>query len=441
MVAHNKEDLVFMRAAHAASRSRGRSSLYLINVIICSFVIFALVWANYTHLPKVTRANGHVIPSQGIQVIQNLEGGIISNLYVREGDIVEAGQPLLQIDSTTALADFSELESASLHLKAAVVRMEAEKARLEEIDFPSDVVDGAPDAVSDQQAVFATRRAGLQAQLAVLDAQLAQKRQELVELNGRIANVSETITLAREELAFTEPLAQKGIVSQSNLLELRRRVVELEGEISSARLAIPRVQSSIAEFEARKVEVTSSFDSALSAELEAARSQLAALKQRMAAREDRLLRTEIRSPVSGVVNRIQRTSIGAVLQPGEDIMEIVPTEDSLLVEARVSPTDIAFLGVGQTAVVKVTAYDFARYGGVDGEVTQIAADTRQDEEGNPYYEVLVRTTSTYLAAGEQDLPIIPGMTTLVEIINGERTVLEYFIEPFSRARQQALTER
>ncbi|MGH6717835.1 MAG: HlyD family type I secretion periplasmic adaptor subunit [Alphaproteobacteria bacterium] len=429
-----------MNAAAAAAKRRGRSSLYVINLLVALLIVLGVVWAKQTTLEKVTRAEAAVIPSQGVQVIQNLEGGIIADLLVREGDFVNKGDVLLRIDSTRAQADFSELRTKYLQLLAAAARMEAELDGAPDIAFPAAVLSDAADAADDQRKLFLRRRDDISAQISVLEAQMTQKRQELNELYGRVESVSNSLALAREELAFTEPLALQGIVSQTQLLSLKREVVELEGDIAAAKLAVPRVKAALGEIEARKTEIRNSYLARVSTDFEATSSQLSALADQMGAREDRLLRTDVRSPVSGVVNKIARSTIGGVIQPGEDIMEIVPADDSLLIEARVLPTDIAFIQSGQAAIVKVSAYDFARYGGLDGKVTQVAADTRQNEEGDPYYQVLVRTDMSHIAYQGENLPIIPGMTAVVEIISGKRTVLEYFIEPFTRAQRQALRE-
>jgi len=435
-----EDDLEFMNAAAAAAKRRGRSSLYIINVLVALLIVLGVVWAKHTTLEKVTRAEAAVIPSQGVQIVQNLEGGIISDLLVREGDFVEKGDVLLRLDSTRAQADFSELRTKYLQLLAAAARMDAELNEAAEIEFPADVLSDAASTAEDQRKLFGRRRDDVSAQISVLEAQLAQKRHELNELYGRIQSVSNSLALASEELAFTEPLAIQGIVSQTQLLALKREVVQLEGDIAAAKLAVPRVNAAIGEIEARKSEIRSAFLAGVSTDHEATRSQLSALADQMGAREDRLLRTDVRSPVSGVVNKIAKSTIGGVIQPGEDIMEIVPADDSLLIEARVLPTDIAFIQSGQDAIVKVSAYDFARFGGLDGKVTQVAADTRQNEEGDPYYQVLVRTDKNHIAYQGENLPIIPGMTAVVEIISGKRTVLEYFIEPFTRAQRQALRE-
>jgi membrane fusion protein, adhesin transport system len=295
--------------------------------------------------------------------------------------------------------------------------------------------------VADQQALYSARQAELESQLAILQQQLEQREQEKAELESRIAQAEESLSIANEELAITAPLVEKKIVPKVKLLQLRREINDLKGEISTLKLALPRAESAITEARQRVEEKRQNQKSGILGQLSELRAEEQGVRESIIAAKDKVARTEVRSPVKGVVKELKIRTVGGVIKPGEDLMEIIPIEDNLRIEAQVRPADIAFLRPEQEAMVKFTAYDFSVYGGLPGKVERISADTITDDQGEAFYKVIVRTDTNNLTRGGEELPIIPGMVATVDVITGEKSVLDYLLKPLIKAQQQALRER
>jgi adhesin transport system membrane fusion protein len=430
----------FMRAAAAADHLRPRGLGHVLLLAVTAFFVVFLLWANWAELEEVTRGEGRVIPSRQVQVVQNLEGGIIAAILVREGEVVEEGQVVMRIDNVRAASDYRERKARYLALLASSARLQAEVEETA-VNFPPEVLAEAPDMAASEQALFGSRQARLQNELDILRRQVEQREQELREVKTKLDQLERSHALASEELRINEPLAKQRIVARSDFLKLQREVNDLKGELEQTRLAVPRVETAVREAQQRIASAQATFRAEAQKELAAARSELAGLREIIVAGEDRVRRTEVRSPVRGTVKQLKVTTIGGVVQPGADLVEIVPLEDTLLIEAQVRPADIAFLRPGLPAVVKITAYDFAIYGGLDGEVEDISADSITDDKGESFYRVRVRTEQSRLGKADELLPIIPGMTAQVDVLTGHRTVLQYLLKPLNRARERALTER
>jgi adhesin transport system membrane fusion protein len=412
-----------------------RSRLLLFAIVL--FFLVALLWAKLAIIDEVTHASGKVIPSSQVQIIQNLEGGILKEVLVEEGGFVEVGAVVLRIDDTSHAATFGELQARNDSLLGEIKRLEAE-AEGKPLVYSDDMTQGVAE---DQQALFAARQAELESQLGILQQQLEQREQEREELVNKITQAEESLSIANEELDITAPLVEKKIVPKVELLQLRREINTLKGEISSAKLALPRAESAIAEARQRVEEKRQHQKSGILGELSQRRAEQQAVQESIAAAKDKVARTEVRSPVKGVVKELKIRTVGGVIKPGEDLMEIIPIEDNLRIEARVRPADIAFLRPEQEAMVKFTAYDFSVYGGLPGKVERISADTILDEQGEAFYKVIVRTETNNLTRGGENLPIIPGMVATVDVITGEKSVLDYLLKPIIKAQQQALRER
>lgn len=408
--------------------------------LILVFFLVATVWAWFAVLDEVTHAEGKVIPSSRVQVIQNLEGGILKEMLVSEGQLVSAGQVIMRIDDTGFSSSFGEIQARYYSLIGEIARLKAE-AEGKPLEFSPEVEQEHPMIVKDQLALYAARKSELETQVAILAQQLDQRRQEKDELLGKLKQLQASLKISQEELAITEPLVEKTIVPKIELLRLKRQTNDLEGQISAAELALPRVESAINEAQGRIDEKSQHFKSVSAGELSQRNVEFARIKETILGAEDKVSRTEIRSPVRGLVKSIKKSTIGGVVKPGEDLMEIVPLDDTLLVEARVRPSDIAFLHPEQKARVKFSAYDFSIYGGLPGKLEQIGVDTVLDERGDAYYKVMIRTEQNYLSRGGNKLPIIPGMVADVDIITGQKTVLMYILKPIIKAKQLALTER
>ncbi|MCB1235426.1 MAG: HlyD family type I secretion periplasmic adaptor subunit [Verrucomicrobiae bacterium] len=385
------------RAAIAGERVNGANWLLF---SIVALLASGFGWASMADLDEVTKGNGKVIPSSSIQTIQNLEGGILAEMAVREGDRVEKGQVLARIDDTMSAASYRENLSQRDALEAMVSRLFAEANGQDAIDFSPKIRESRPDLVEAETSLFDKR---------------------LAELTQRVEVIGGSLKLASQELEMTRPMVEKRAVSKVEQLRLEREVNELEGKLRDTR----------GEFQRAAMELYNE-----------TKARLEGLDESLRAREDRVSRAVVRSPVNGTVNKIHIRNVGGVIQPGESIMDIVPVDDTLLVQANIRPSDIAFLRPGQEAVVKFTAYDFAIYGGLKGTVEHISADTIEDEvDRERYYQIKVRNTQGKLVKNGEELPIIPGMVAEVDVLTGRRTVLQYLLKPLYRARVNSLTER
>ena len=401
-------------------------------------VLVLLIWAALASLDEVTRGEGKVIPSRQIQVLQSLDGGIVSEILVREGQTVKVGDLLLKVDPTRMVSSLRENRSQYLALLAKAARLKAlaDGARF----VPPEGMDKeAPEIVEQERQLYESRRAELDATIGVARQQAAQRSQELVSVRARREQAAQSYTLTARELEMTRPLAKSGAVSDVELLRLERDVARYRGERDSANSDIPRIESAINEAMRKIQEVDLTFKNIARSELSETNAKLSALSEGSTALADRVKQTDIRSPVNGTVKQLRVNTVGGVVQPGKDLIELVPSDDALLLEARVLPRDIAFLRPGQKALVKFTAYDFATYGGLEATLEHISADSVVDDKGNAFFLVRVRTLSTNL--GPQKLPIIPGMVAEVDILTGKKTVLAYLLKPILRARANALTER
>lgn len=403
-----------------------------------ALVVIALVtWSAYAEIDEVTRGEGKVIPSRQVQVIQSQDGGVVTELAVVEGQTVDPGQLLVRLDSTRSTASFREnrAELQALQIKAARLKAVSEETSFE----PSDELrDGAPRVVAQELTLYRSSQAELAAAKDIAAKQIRQREQELQETRAYRSQLDRGYNFAVQELNASEPLLASGAVSEIDLLRLRREVSRLRGERQQAYAKIQRINAAISEAKDKLNEVELEFKNNIREELSRTTARINALVESSRGLSDRVAQTAVRSPVRGTVKRLFFNTIGGVVLPGREIVEIVPLDDALLLEAQISPRDIAFLRPGQNALVKFTAYDFIVYGGLDATLEHISADTVLDDKGNPFYIVRVRTLKSSLGEGK---PIIPGMVAEVDILTGKKTILAYLLKPVLRARQYALTER
>jgi adhesin transport system membrane fusion protein len=407
---------------------------------LIGFTLFMLVWAHLALVDEVTRGDGKAIPSSKLQKVQNLEGGIVSELFVREGQVVEIGDPLLRLDPTRFESNVGETEADRTAMLLRVERLSAEVEN-RALQISEEVRKLVPEQAASEEALYRSRQQQLQDEVAGLEEQLVQRQQELREFVSKQGQYRNSLQLLRQEIAISEPLVAEGAISKVEVLRLRRAEVENRGELEATGLAIPRAESAIKEVERKIAETRSRFRSEALTQLNEARTDLNKANATGRALEDRVKRTLVTSPVRGIVKQLLVNTIGGVIQPGSDLVEIVPLDDTLLVEARIRPQDIAFLHPGQQAMVKFTAYDYTIYGGLAGELEQIGADTITDEEGNSFYLIKLRTQRSHLGTDENPLLIIPGMVASVDIMTGKKSILSYLLKPIIRARAEALRER
>lgn len=414
---------------------------HILLVAIVGFFILFVVWANFATLDEVTRGDGRIIPSSEVQVVQNLEGGIVDEFMVREGDEVQAGQVLMRLRDIDAASNLGANQSKYMGLMAAISRLKAEAEGRTTPDFPDDVMKNAPTRVTEEMDTFRANQQSLKSQTVIYEQQLVQREQEVRELNTRITDLRGVIALSRQERDMISPLVERGSAPRVELIQLERGLRERESELNGLNAALPRAQSAVAEARARIAEISDSFKAQAQTELSAKTIEANALRETLTSLQDRRVRTEIRSPVNGTIKEIKVKTVGGVVQPGQDLVEIVPRDDQLLVEAQIRPGDIAFLHPGQDAMIKITAYDFSIYGGLKGALVDISADTITNEKGESFYRVRLRTHETELKRKGEVLPIIPGMVASVDILTGKKTVMEYILKPFIKTLNNALSER
>lgn len=412
---------------------RARMLVRALLVVVAVFVLLAAV----IKVDEITKGEGKVIPSRQLQVLQSLDGGIVSQIAAQEGQVVDTGQLLLQIDSTRFESSAREGQAQYLSLLAKAARLRA-IAEGKPFEPPPQAAQEDPKTVEEERRLYEAKTSELAAQLSIARQQLAQREQELSESRARREQAAQAYELSSRELSVTKPLIASGAVSEVELLRLERDVARFRGEREMAAAQISRVQAAIGEASRKIQEVELNFRNEARKDLAETLAKLNALSETNVGLADKVKHSAIRSPVKGTVKRLLVNTVGGVVQPGKDIVEIVPLEDALLLEARVLPKDIAFLHPGQKAMVKFTAYDFSIYGGLEAKLEQIGADSVTDEKGNTFYVVRVRTDKPSLG---ENLPIIPGMVAEVDIVTGQKSILSYLLKPVLRAKQAALTER
>lgn len=406
----------------------------------CLSVGLLLVWAALADVDELARGSGQVVPSQRTQLIQNLEGGILRDIQVQEGQRVEAGDILVRIDNEVADSQFREATARSLEAQAAIARLQAE------IDggtaqYPTVVLESDQDIVNRQNALLEARRQQHQAEIRVLEAQHQLRLQEAEEQKERKVQLEASLKLAERQRALAQPLMQSRTFSSLDYISLEQKVQSLISEIAQSERSVPRLLTSAQEMRERITLRQSELASQNHTEINKLKAELVSLQALLRAGADRVTRTEVRSPVRGTIKRISITTLGGVIKPGESIMEIVPLDDTLVIEAHFNPADIAFLYPGQKAIVRLSAYDYAIYGSIRASIEQISADTLQGPRGDYYYLVKLRTQENALHHKGNALPIMPGMLAQVDVLTGKKSVLSYLAKPLLRAKQDALRER
>ncbi len=426
-----------------AREMRGRTPLRasLLLFVIVGVVVSALLWAGLTEIDDVTRAPGKVVPAADVQRIQATEDGIIRRVFVEEGAVVEAGTPLLELDALVQTSQLDREVQRALALQARIERLSAEiDAR--PLAFPPALDRDAPELTASERALHAGRAADLAAQIAVLDRQRQQRLQEKDAARIELETAQRSMAITAEERDLLAPLVERGIEPRTTLLSLRQREEDLTGRIAGAQSALARLDSALLEVEDSIAATRSRFRAESLRELADATSELATLRPALPALESLAARAVLRAPVKGVVNRLHRRTLGGAVRAGEDVAEVVPLDDRLLIEAYVAPQDIAFLRTGQPVRVKITAYDFTRYGMLDGEILRIGANAiRRDERDEAeVFVITVRTEGAIVDADGAQVQILPGMTAEVDVLAGKRRVIDYLLQPLERVRARAFQD-
>ena len=426
-----------LRRAAARRFATGRSArLVWLTALVLVVLLF---WGGWAELDEQVRGSGQVVPSQRVQLIQNLEGGIVQSLPVREGQIVKQDDVVARIDNETAGSQYREALARSLEYQASIARLEALIAD-NAPQYPPEAL-AEPEVVRRQNDMLNTARIQNQAELRVLESQYESRLREAEEQEERRRQLKPSLDLAERQRNLAKEAVQVKAYSALDFLNIEQRLQGLKAELAGLDHSIPRLHTAAREAAERSALRQAELKSQYAKELNDTQTKLLSLRQLLSAGTDRVQRTEMRSPVHGVVKRINAHTVGGVLAPGATLMEIVPLDDSLIIEARFSPTDIAFIYPGQPATVRLSAYDFSIYGGLEAVVEQISADTLEGRQGEYFYQVKVRTTRNNLIYHGKDLPILVGMQAEVGVITGKKTVLDYLLKPLLKAQQRALRER
>ncbi len=403
-------------------------------------VTLFLIWASLTKIDEITRGQGEVVPSGKNQIVQNLEGGIVKEIFVHEGDSVKKGAPLLKIENEKAKAQMNATEIKIKELEAKRLRLRAEAAGK---DFQVDPSKAWKylDFLKNEQSLFESRQRELQAKIEALQEEKSQAQHSLVETRQRIEDLNRTAGLMAKEIGIMKPMVRQGVKSRVEMMHLQREQSKILEELHSAQNSIPKIESSIREVEHKITAARADFQNRAKQELSEVEGDLLRARESYRALQDEVTRTIVRSPIKGIVQKLFIHTVGGVIKPGEDLVEIVPTDDKLWLEVKIKPSDIAFIYPGQKAVVKVTAYDYSIYGGLEGKVVNISADTTKDRKERPWYIVHIKTEKNYLGTKEKPLKIIPGMIVSVDIMTGKKSILDYILKPILKAKQYTFTER
>lgn len=431
------QDMQYMHEVDLAMHRRSHPWAFTLSVAVLLFFVTFFVWASNAMIDDVTRGMGQVIPAQGVQPIQSERGGTITEVFVEENQVVERNQPVLTISNVQAVAGLADSKTRQAELTLALKRLNAEE-KSRELAFTEEEEAAFPDAVRSQQRLYMTRKEQFVGQRQLLLSQLEQRKQEVAEARERKETYESALSLLRKEEATVRPLVGRSY-SQIQYLELRQRIVAQEGELNSVAQTIARAESGVHAAEERLKNLEAERQASIADEINKTRIELSSVEQQILAGDEQVTRTELRSPVKGTVKRVILKK-DSVAKPAETIMEIIPTDGALEIEARFSPQDRGFLFVNQPAMVKITAYEFSIYGGLEATVTKISNDTIEDKKGEPWYEVRFLTKRKSILYRGEELEILPGMTVSVDVLTDKKSVLSHIIGPIRRAMQNAMTE-
>ncbi|MBD3829324.1 MAG: HlyD family type I secretion periplasmic adaptor subunit [Arcobacter sp.] len=444
-----EEDLEFIYSSYANSNEHPSNVSRIIFMLISGIFIIFLLWASLAEIDELARGNGKVIPTDKIQTVQSLDGGIISEIFVKEGDIVKFDDPLMKIDTTRFQATLEESRQEYLSLLALKARLEIESTidiekDLPELKFDEKILSDSSRYDINEKMLLENRFRELKSSVNVLKNQENQKIQELKEIESTIKKLTDSLGFIEEQRKTIRKLVERGIKSNYDLLDIEKEYNQTKGDLQTAKLSISRSNFAILEAGNRIQEKLNTFRSEASTELQKTVSQINRFEAKLVGDRDKVAKTTITSPVDGIIKQLNFNTIGGVVQSGMDLIEIVPLSDALVVEAKIDPKDIAFINPSQKAIIKITAYDFSIYGGLDGKIVEISADTivdKESKEGKSYYRVLVKTDKNYLERKGKKLPIIPGMVATVDIVTGKKTILDFILKPILKVKQDSLHER
>jgi membrane fusion protein, adhesin transport system len=420
------------RIDRIATEAQGR---FVVIVGLCTLA--ALTWSAIVQIDKVTRGSGRIVTQQMKQEVQHLEGGIIAEIMVKAGDTVIAGQPLMRVENSFFKSELAQAAIEQSAKRIRMIRLEAETTGASDVSFPSATLTTSPQVIENELSLFRRRRANLNEQLSIVTQQQRQKDIELSELRSRLPSVTRERQISEERLASLQKLTAAGAASNNERLEADRVLQQALGRLSDLAHEIPRTEAALSELGQRKAEVTSRFQADAEKERAQTSTELEKLTQSIGALQDRMSRSDVSAPVSGVINKLNVTTVGGVVKPGEALAEIVPSDGSIDVEMKLSPADRADVWLGQRAIVKISAYEFSVYGGLNARVAEISPDAHQDERGVPYFRVRLEADAAALGP---DHPVLPGMLADVDVIGSRQSVLGTILKPLRRIKDNALRQ-
>lgn len=433
-------DKEFMDELEAATRMKPSVASHFMLIAIVSLVLAFFIWAGTSEIEEITHGSGQVVPTQEIQVVQSLEGGILTELLISEGQKVEKGQILLKVNDVAFASEERGTEARNLALKAKKARLDAEAAGKEFV-VPQEIVEKFPDIARNEQSLYRSRQQELNNAKSILGNNISSAQASLREVQAKINRLAESKRLLNQELVITKKMVEKRAVPQLEEIRLNREISNIEGQIREATQEKSGLDADLRAAQRERADREDKFKSQVLGELNDIESQISQLNESLTAIGERVDRTEIKSPISGVVNKIAIKTIGGIIEPAMKLVEIVPIDDDLKIIARVTPQEIAFLRPDQEANIKISAYDSQRYGALKGKLVRIGANSVNDSEGNIFFEIELRADKNHLGTEDKPLPITPGMVAQIEIITGKRTILSYLAKPVLRAKDKALTER
>jgi len=412
--------------------------------VLCGLLVCAVIWSYFTEVDEITRGDGRVIPASRTQSVQATEPGVVEEIAVRIGQSVTAQELIMRLDDTATASDLGEIQAKLRALKTKVARLSVESADSKDLAFvcPEEVLRDAPLICENESELLRTRRNAFRSTRGVLEQRLLQREKERNEALANIDRLQTSLSISEEEFGILSPMAEKRLVAKTEVIRVQREIADAQGQINALEESLPRIEGAIAEATFQLEELDLNFQQEALTEKTASLAELSVLEQSVLGETDRVRRTDIRSPVDGIINALEVHTIGSFVNAGDPVAEVVPTSDELLVEARISPRDVAFVVPGQEALVKITAFDFSIYGGLQGEVVNVSSDSFVDERsGEPYFEVQIRTNKAYLERNNRQFKITPGMICTVDILTGHKTILQYLLKPVNKAREEAFTER
>ncbi len=439
-VEYTKTDYEFMQSLSSAILEKTPSKISMVLKIWLLTIVILILWASFAEIDEITRGDGKVIPYGNNQIIQNLEGGIVEAILVKEGQMVEKGQVILKINNAKSVSSSRTNEMKFQELQAKRLRLYAEANQK-----PFKIIATNDPELKTQmelaRQLYNSNKLEFQAKDNAIVAQIEQRKQEYKEAKAKIRSLKKSLQFVQEEISMTAPMVQEGVKSRVDFLKLKREANDIEKDIEATELSLPRITSSIKEYRNKREENKQLFINNAKKELNEVTAEISRLQTQQVALTDQVERTMVKSPVEGIVQKLFVNTVGGVIKPGDDLVEIVPTSKKLYLEVKIKPSDIAFIHPGAKAKVKISAYDYAIHGGLMGEVVSISPDTITDKKDNTFYIIHIVTEKNHLGTKEHPLKIIPGMTVNVDILTGKKTVMQYILKPIIKSKQYVFSER